>query len=261
MRCALWLVLAGLAWPAWAQDPLAEVTVSISVLNEPIRAVIGALSQQTKIPMRVTDRVPDQPVVLDLRQQPVRKALDLLCRGANLRWPWSRAGVLVDILADQWVYLPELGRLPAVGVRVRSELLLKEVSFGFEEVPLRDVVTRLAAAAEIPIEVDPVVPTGLRLTGAFDATPLTRALAMLCAAAGLYVTPQPGNRLRIDTPERVVARRVGVDEPVVIERYPDDYRGPLGYLVEPALWTDPAAYGVSIVSGPRNEPRLQPKAP
>lgn len=249
-----------LAVPVRGQDPLADVTVSISVLNEPIRAVIAALSQQTQIPMRVTDRVPDQPVVLDLRQQPVGKALDLLCRGANLRWGVVSGGVVVDITSDQWVSLPELGRLPAVGIRLRSELLQREVSFGFEQVPLREVVARLAAEAEVPLEVDPVVPTGLTLTGAFDRTPITRALSMLCAAAGLYVTAQPGNRLRLETPERVVAQRVGVPEPVVIERYPDDYRGPLGYLVEAELWADPDAYGVTVVNGPRNEPRLQPKA-
>lgn len=255
----LLLFSALVALPGQAQDPLADVTVSISVLNQPIRSVIAAISEQTKIPMQVSDRVPDQPVVLDLRQQPIRKALDLLCRGANLRWGLVSGTVVVDILADQWVSLPELGRLPAIGVRVRSDLLTRDVSFGFEEVPLREVVVRLAEQAQIPIEVDPVVPTGLSLTGAFDRTPVTRALAMICAAAGLYVVPQPGNRLRIETPERVVAHRVGVDEPVVIEHYPDDYHGPLGYLVELALWNDPDSYGVTVVNGPRNEMRVQPK--
>ncbi|NUQ02088.1 MAG: hypothetical protein HUU35_19755, partial [Armatimonadetes bacterium] len=112
-----WLAVAllGCLAPVTAQGPLAEVRVSVEAVNQPLRAVLAELARQTGVEITVDPRVVDGPVVLQLTDQPLDRALNLLTRGAGLVWTPRGQGAYVTIDSNARVSVAGLGELPAVG--------------------------------------------------------------------------------------------------------------------------------------------------
>ncbi|MCC7491747.1 MAG: hypothetical protein IT204_05345 [Fimbriimonadaceae bacterium] len=248
----LWRVIL-ICWLAGgpALAALDDVSVSVEARNQPLRALLAAIGQQAKLTLILDDRVPDVPISLDLRDQPLNKALDLICRGIDLVWEPIEGGALVTIDPRIRQYLDGLGDVPAAAVKVPVNLLTRPVTVGLENVPLPDAAATLQRLSGTRLALDPTAPTGLRVTASFYQAPLIRCLGMLCQAAGLYLRVDPGQILRLVSPDRVIVLREGLPQPQMIEQYPANFRGPLADLLVPTVFTNPARFGLKLRSDSR----------
>lgn len=259
MRCAKLLCCCLpllLAVPATAQRDLAAIRVSIQAANRPIRDVLNELSRQTGVPITVDDRILDEPVSLDLKDQPLNRALDLVARSLGLVWYQRDGRVHVNLDPAGRVEVSGLGSLPAVGVLYPVSLLNRTVTAGYERVPLREVARRLQDATGATIVVDPTLPETILITATFRDTPLSRCLYLIGLAAEVYVRPEPGKQLHLYGIERVAVHRSDSEEVKVVRHYPDDYHGVIGFLVAPEIYADPGAYGVAMVADDNDQPEF-----
>lgn len=251
-----WVVLAGCATLA-APAAVPDVRVSIQAEEQPLRELLAALSAQTGFRLELDERVPNRKLSLDLKDQPLAKVLGYLARGAGLIWRDREGGALLTYDPDLYVAVSGLGELPAVGLLCDAPALAKPVSLGLDNVSLTDAFDALQRAGGVGLVADRTLPAGTRLTATFTDTPLSRCLYMIGLAAGVYYRPEPGGRLRVKAPDRVVATRAGQPQPSVIEVWPEGYRGVLAYLVSDEVWREPARYKVKIERDERQQPVLR----
>jgi len=232
-----------------------------------VRQLLLTLAREAQVNIIVDPRVLDVPVTLSLTEQPLERALQLICQTVGLEMTQQEGTYYITIDRRRYVSLPNLGDLPEAALMVPAQHLLQPITLHLVNVPLTVGLKQLDALTNLRLIVDESVPADLRVSCTFRETPLSRCLYMLLVPSGLYAVPERQERqppgLRILSPVSVIIRRPGEDEPKHLEYYPDNYRGSLGYLLAPAFWQMPQAYGCQVVTDTYRQPLVvyQPLPP
>ncbi len=248
----VYLLACWLALPVVAQEPVVSVTAD----GDSVRAVFEVLARETGRPILLDPRILPEPITLNLIDQPLDAVLELICRRMGLVWYEEEGTLFVSLDPAQRAEIVDLGDVPTAALLYPPSLLARPVTLSLSEVPVRDAVAALAEPTGASLEVDPGVPYDIRISATFERTPLSRCLYMLCVTSGLFVRPDEQMRLRLHSPVRVSATRADRDGASVIEHWPADYRGALGYLLGDRFWADPSRYRTEVSLDGYRQPRL-----
>jgi len=169
-------LLAAPAARAAAQDPL-DARVTISFQNAAAADVLGTLARAAGLALEL--RPGDmKPVTITLTNARLSTALYAVCDNASCSWLYDGGLKVTPIASDRNVGLPP------------------RVSFELQGTPAADVFRALAAVINVPVTVDPDLPTDpANLT--FKNAATADVLNMLCQLQGCNWSFDVTNGLRV----------------------------------------------------------------
>ena len=166
---------------AAAQDPL-DQRVTIDYRNAAATEVLGALARAAGLAIDVSAGEM-RPVTITLTNVRLGNALNAVCDNASCTWHYGFQGNIgglkvTPVASDRNVGLPP------------------SVSLDLQDTPASDVFRALAAAIDVPVSVDPGLPTGaVNLT--FKSAATAEVLDMLCNIQKCEWSFDPTNGLRV----------------------------------------------------------------
>jgi len=159
-----------------AQDPL-DARVTISFNNAAAADVLGTLARGAGLALEL--RPGDmKPVTITLTNARLSTALYAVCDNASCSWVYDGGLKVTPIASDRNVGLPP------------------RVSFDLQGTPAADVFRAIAAVIDVPVTVDPEMPTD-PVNLAFKNAATADVLNMLCQLQKCEWSFDPTNGLRV----------------------------------------------------------------
>jgi len=180
------LAIAAPAVDAAAPDPL-DVRVTIDYRNASAAEVIGALARAAGFRVEVAPG-DLRPVTITLTNVRLGTALNAVCENASCTWRLSFLSTTP---------IPLQGVLKVTPIATdRNAALPPQVSFDLRDTPASDVFLALAAVIDVPVTVDPDLPTGT-VNLSFKNAATADVLNLLCEMQKCDWSFDPTNGLRV----------------------------------------------------------------
>src|SRR5262245_13888686 len=169
-----------------AQDPL-DVRVTMDYRNAAAADVLGALARGAGFEVEIA---PGDlgPVTITVTNVRLGTALNAVCENASCRWRLQFSSATP---------IPQQGVLKVTPLaNDRDAALPPQVSFDLRDTPASDVFRALAAAINVPVTVDPDLPTEL-VNLSFKNAATADVLKMLCEMQKCDWSFDPADGLRV----------------------------------------------------------------